>query len=317
MQLIAITRKSALPAILLLVVILVATTLRSHISPFALELENSIYRESAVISILSAFFFFCAGFVEGRMLPRSGLHKGYCALPIPLFGLLACGIFMPPNALAASSASLFFAIALYQLTRSLHVAGEKESVFVASMLLGATLLIYPPSIVLVGVLPIAILVLALSLQQVVLMIVGYLLPLFGASYIMWYCGSDFMLLSQNIIEYLAIPNMELGDKIPYFAILLVVAVVAILVWGGVYSIISAEKMFMLARIRRALHLFLWVSTLSLSMIAIPACDLSACAIIAVPITIMLSLSFELLPKNYSTISYWVLLLLFALHLFFE
>lgn len=317
MQLNAITRKSALMAILLLVIILVTATVRYVVAPFEMELSDCEYRERIISIVLAVFLFLCCGIVEGKMLPRSGLSSGYCTLPMPLYGLLACGVFVAPAMLVTAATSLCFAVALHLLLRSLHSADEKDSVFFAAILLGVTVLLYPPCIVLAGVIPLAVLILALSLRQLFLMVVGYLLPLFGAFYAMWYRGDNFLQFGYNFVETLVAPQMGDVTNIPYLSILLTVAVATVLIWGGVYAVVRPDKMFMLSRVRRALHLFLWVSFLSMTMLLLPSCNLSVCAIIAVPVTILLSFVLSLLPNNHSTIAYWVLLALFVLHLFVE
>ncbi len=315
MQLNAVTRKSALLAIMLLVAILVAAAIRSSLFPFEVELADSEFRGRIISQILAIVLFLCCGIVDGKILPRSGLNKGYCTLPMPLYGILACGVFVAPDALHAAIASLNFAIALYLLLRSLHNADEKDSVFFASILLGIAPLLCPPCVILVGVIPLSIFILALSARQIVLMIVGYLLPLLGASYIVWYKGGEIYEFGQNLYSALMLPQMSSIANIPYIAIALVATIVAVLLWGGVYAIIRPDKMFLLSRVRRALHLFLWVSLLSLGMFFMPAYNLSVCAVVAVPIAILLSFVLCILPNNHSTIAYWVLLLLFVLHLF--
>ena len=317
MQLNAITRKSALMAILLLVTILVSVAVRYVVAPFEVELADCEYRERVITIFLAMFLLLCCGVVEGKMLPRSGLSSGYCTLPIPLYGLLACGIFVAPNLLATAVASLAFAVAMHLLLRSLHSAEEKDSVFFAAILLGATALLYPPCIVLIGVLPLAFFILALSLRQLLLMVAGYLLPLVGASYIMWYRGDDFLQFGRNLVEALSLPQMGEVASAPYMSIVLVSAVIVALIWGGVYAIVRPDKMFLLSRVRRALHLFLLVSLISMMMLLIPSCSLSACAIIAVPVAILLSFILTILPNNHSTIAYWVLLVLWVVHLFVE
>lgn len=314
MQLNAITRKSALMAILLLVAILVAAAVRYALAPNVVELANSPFRERTISLVLAMFLFFGGGFLAGKMLPRSGLSKGYCALPIPLYGVLACGIFLPPNTLAAASAALLLAWSLYLLSRSLHNAGEKDSVFFASIMLGAMVLIYPPCVVFVAVIPLAIFILALSLRQAILMIVGYLMPLFATSYVMWYRGGEFWDLTRNIFDALGTQQMSEISTFPYLATAMVVVVVALLLWGTVYAVARPDKMFSLTRVRRSLHLFVWLFAVSLSMLFIPSVDLSAIALVAVPTTILLSFVLSLLPNNQSTIAYWVLLLLFVVHL---
>ena len=265
--------------------------------------------------VLATLLLIYCGIVEGKMFGRSGLGSAYSTLPMPIYGLLACGVFVAPNLLTAVAASLSFAVALFLLLRSLHNADEKDSVFFASILLGATALFYPPCVVLVAVLPIAIFTLALSLRQSMIMLVGYVLPFLVASYVAWYGGEPILQLGQNLADSLLVTQMAAIETLPYAAIALVASVLVVLLWGAIYSIVRPNKAFVLTRVRRALHLFLWVFLLSLAMLLIPACDLSACAIIAVPATILLSHVLGILPNNHSAIAYWTLLALFAAHLF--
>lgn len=315
MQLNALTRKSALAAILLLLVMLVAVAVRSRLAPIGVELADSEYRGRTLSLVVAMFVMLFAGMVEGKMLVRSGLNRGFCTLPMPIFGLLACGIFVAPATLPTAIVSLLFALAIHLFLRSLHSADERDSLFFGSMLLGSMVLLYPPSIVLFGVLLLLIFATSLSLRQVVLTIVGYLLPLLTASYVLWYRGGTLSQFWINLGEALLAPQMGHIESLPYLAIAMVVAVVAVLIWGVVYSALRPHKMFLLVRVRRALHLFIGVMVVSLLMLLLPSSTLTSLAIVAVPATILLCLVLELLPNNHSTIAYWVLLALFVAHLF--
>ena len=315
MQLNAITRKSALMAILLLMVILAAAVVRYSLTPFEMELADSPFRGRAISLGLAALVYLYCGVIEGKMLPRSGLSKGYSTLPIPIFGVLACGVLFAPAALPTAAASLCFALALHLLLRSLHNAGEKDSVFFASLLLGSMVLLSPPCLVLALVIPIAILVLALSFRQALLMLVGYMLPLLGASYVVWYRGDEILDFGRNVISVILSPQMATVENLPYLTIAIVLLGAVLLIWGMIYAIIHPDKMFLLARVRRSLHFFVWVTLLTLLILFVPACNLSVGAIIAVPATILLSFVLGVLPNNQSTIAYWVLLALFVAHLF--
>ena len=302
-------------AILLLVAVAVVAVVRYTQAPFEMELADSVSHGGALSMVLATILLIYCGIVEGKMFGRSGLGSAYSTLPMPIYGLLACGVFVAPNLLTAVAASLSFAVALFLLLRSLHNADEKDSVFFASILLGATALFYPPCVVLVAVLPIAIFTLALSLRQSMIMLVGYVLPFLVASYVAWYGGEPILQLGQNLADSLLVTQMAAIETLPYAAIALVASVLVVLLWGAIYSIVRPNKAFVLTRVRRALHLFLLVFLLSLTMLLIPACDLSACAIIAVPATILLSHVLGILPNNHSAIAYWTLLALFAAHLF--
>ena len=315
MQLNAITGKSAIMAILLLVTIVVAAVVRYSVAPFEMEISNGGSSSGTVSIIVAVFLFLFCGFIEGKMLLRSGLSNSYCTLPMPIYGVLACGVFIAPDMVATAAASCCFAIALHLLLRSLHNAEEKDSVFFASILLGATALLYPPCVVLVAVIPIAIFTLALTLRQSILMFVGYSLPLFAASYVVWYGGVEYAYFWQEFYESLLLAQMTTVAHIPYVAIALVAFVAVILLGGAVYTMARPNKIFMLTRVRRSLYLFLFVMFVSLMMVFVPACDLSAFAIIAVPTTVLLSFVFGVLPNNISTIGYWILLVVFFIHLF--
>ena len=315
MHLNAITRKSAIMAIILLVVIVAASVSRYWFAPFDVELADNATRESIWIVLLAVLLYIGNALIQGRVLLRAGLSTAQCTLPIPIFGLLACGIFVAPDMLSTSVASLCFTASLYLLLRSLHNLEESDSVFFASVLLGTTILFYPPSVVLAAVIPIAVVALALSLRQALLMIVGYVVPFLVTSYVVWYRGGGFLDVWDKICSGITTPQLSLVGQMPYVAISFAALVVVLLIWGVVHAAVRPNKVYMLMRSRRALYLFLFVALSSLTMIFMPACDLSFCAIVAVPFTILLSFVLDVLPNNLSTIAYWVLLALFFVHLF--
>ena len=315
MQMNAISRKSAVAAIILLVAILSATVLRYWFAPFNVEVADNPAHEKVWLVIIAVLLYFGNAFLQGKMLMRAGLSNSQNTLPIPVFGLLACGVFVAPDMIETSVASLCFAFALYLLLRSLHNLEESDSVFFASVLLGITALLYPPCVVLAAVIPIAIFALALSLRQSLLMIVGYVTPLFVTSYVVWYRGGGFFDVSNKLCSGIATSHMAAVEQVPYVAISLAALVAVLLLWGVVYAAIRPVKILMLMRVRRALYFFLFVALSTMAIFLMPACDLSVCAIIAVPLTMLLCFVLDILPGGPATIAYWALLVLFVVHLF--
>lgn len=315
MQLNAISRKSAIMAMALLLVMLFAAVVRYWFAPFQMELADSEVRGSFLFVVIALIAYFCSAFIQGKMLLRSELVGSYTTLSMPISALLACGIFVAPNMIEASVASLCFTVALYLLMRSLHAIEEKDSVFFASILLGIMPLLYSPSVVLIAVIPIAIFLLALSLRQSLLMIIGYIVPFFVASYIGWYSGNGFFDMGAQLFSSFITPQMTAIEQVPYVAIVMASLILLLLIWGVIYAAVRPTKTFALTRVRRALYFFLLVLLASLTIIFVPGCNLSVCAIIAAPATILLGFVLDVLPNNASTISYWVLLALFVVHLF--
>lgn len=315
MQLTAVTRKSAMMALTLFVVMLVATMVRRIIAPYGVEMAGAEDTNGVLAAIVASVLFLGGGVVEGKIFPRTGLNNGYSTLPIPLYALLAFGVVLSSNIAVAASVSLLLALAIYLLINSLLTANNRDSVFFASMLLGIMALIYPPSVVLFVLLPLSVVVLALSMRHLLLMVVGYTLPFLASSYVSWYAGNEFLSFGEGLIENFLTPRMVPFVEIPYVAITMIVAVVGVLLWGAVYVIIHPDKMSRLTRVRRSLHLLIWSTVIILTMLFVPSCDLTLISILAVPLALLLSFMLGALPNNYSTIAYWVLLAIYAVHLF--
>lgn len=314
MHLNALTRKSTVMALVVLVAMVAAAVVRRVTTPFAIELANGEVGEVWRVVVAAILFIGC-GAIGGRILSSTGLTSGYSALPIPLYALLSCGIFMASDMLLAAVVSSLFTAAMFLLLRSINSAGEKDSLFFAAALLGTMVPIYPPSVVIVAVLPLSMFLLVLSVRQVVLMILGYGLPLLAAAYVTWYGGAEFGAIFQEIRSNLITPKMGAITEIPYVALAMIAVVIFVLIWGAIYITFNPGKLSRVTRARRSLHLFVWTSIIVVSMLFVPSCDLTIFSLLAVPMSILLGFMLGVLPNNPSTISYWILLALFVVHLF--
>ena len=317
MQIDAITRKSSLPAILLFLLIVVGALIRATSNPLGVEVAEFPFRERTISFIIAAVVLCATSLVVGRLFMRTGLSKSFCTLPIPRFGILAYGIAVPPHLLASSVAATLLALALLLLCQSIENADERNAVFVGALLLGVMPLLNPTYITLLAVLPIVALLFALSARQIFIMVVGYLLPLCAASYVVWYGGGEITDVAENIIEQLSTPLDFNSATIPYGAIAIVVWCAVIVLWGVIYSIIKPNKMFLVARVRRTLYLFLLLTLLLAATAFIPYCGLSLLPVFGVVGAVLISFTLSLLPTRESTIAYWILLALFVVHLFVE
>ena len=317
MQIDAITRKSSLLAMLLLLIIVVATLVRSRLAPYDTELAVSSFFERNISYIISALLILAGGLVAGRVFLHSGLNKGFCTLPIPLYGVVLCGIFVSPDILEYCTTSLVFAFAVLLLMRSLNNPEEKDSIFFGSLFLGTIPLLLPQGVALVAILPLMIFYFALSFRQIVLMVTGYILPLLTASYIAWYGGAEFWSVAESLWTQISRPDTSLFETLPIVACVMGAYIVGLLLFGAIYGVVKPDKMFLLARVRHSLYIMLFLFVVTVAMLAIPSSNIAVLSIVAVPTTIILSLVLSLLPRTISTIAYWLLLGLTILHLFIE
>jgi hypothetical protein len=314
MQLTALSRKSAIVAMILVAVMLVTALCRRVFSPFQMEVGEGVDSDTLLNIIIAGAIFFGCAVINGKSHMRSGLTNGFSALSMPLFGLLSCGIFVASNILIAAISSLCLAVAVFLLLRSLRSSEEKDSIFFAAMLLGIMGMLYPPAIVFVVMLPLLVFILVLSVKQIVMLVVAYFMPFLATSYVKWYMGYDFVSVADGIFTGLKSYHIAIAE-LPYGAIAIASAVLILLIWGVIHSFFRGNKMVRIARDRRAMHLFIWMTVIALTMFAIPGCDLTAFAVVAVPLSILLAFVLGMLPETPSTIAYWVLIALFVLHLF--
>ena len=315
MQLTALSRKSAVVALVVLAVMIFAAMNRRLLVTFQMEHANGGVPLTVATLIFAGVILFAGGVIVGRSHIRSGLTNGFSGLSMPLFAIISCGVFVAADILMASITALCFSLAIFLLLRSLRSPDEKDSIFFAAMLLGVMVLLYPPTIVLFLMLPLLVFILVLSMRQVVMLLVAYFMPFLTVSYIKWYMGYDFGLVGLDVITDIKMPQMGAITELPIIAVAMGSLVLFMLLAGALHSFFRGNKMIRMARDRRAVHLFIWMSIVSLAMLLIPGCDLAILPIIAVPLSVLLAFILGFLPDNLSTIAYWVLVALFVLHLF--
>ena len=311
MQLNSLTRNSSLFALLLAILVVAVAFVRYHLAPYELEVADSPYGDGVWLRVIAAALFVVTALMAGRLASMSGAFKRICRLPIPLYAVLACGVALSPDVLVASVASLLTMFGMLFMLQNLLVAGEKNTPFMGSLLFGLAAVVYPPCIVL-GVVSIAsILLFTLSFRQAVISLVGWLLPLFAASYLLWYGGSDFTTFAENFVDALMAPRVML-DAVPYGAIALVTVVTVVTIVGALAPTPQSSS---LVRTRRAISFFVVTLVALVAAILLPGCGTAILSVIAVPASVLVSIFLCRLSETLSTLLYWLILAATALHIF--
>lgn len=313
MQLNSITRNSSFMAMMLAVVIIIVAFVRYSISPFEVEIADSPYGDGAMARAAAAVMLAITALLTGRLASMSGAFKQMCTLSIPLYAVMACGVALSPDILAASVAGLMTLLGLLLMLRNLVVAGQKNAPFFGSLFFGVAALIYPPCIILGVVSAVSVLLLALSLRQAVISLAGWLLPLLMTSYVMWYMGSDFSTLAENFVDALSAPRIRI-ESVPYGAMALVVVMAVVMVVGAMAHVPQASS---LVRMRRAISLLVVTMALLLATALLPGCGTALLPVVAVPASVLLAYSLYRIPNTLSIALYWLILVVAIIHIFLE
>ena len=313
----AITRKSSFLATVLATMVVAASLVRASYTPYSIEIAEFPYSERVLSKIIAAFLVLVGSILTGRLFVRTGLSKNYCTLPIPIYTILACGIAISPHTLSSAAVAMLFALALLLIATAVERDNDINRLFVGAILLGTLPLISPQCIVLFAVILAVWVLFTLPVRAVVAMAVGWALPLFAASYIMWYAGDSIFSLGESL--WLAISQNhtpEIG-RLPYGAIPMVATILVIVIGGFAHLSHTRNEVLLMVRVRRQLLLFAATTVIALAMFLLPSYSLTPLVVVAAPLSIVMSFILSATPTNSSTISYWVLLIATIIHLFIE
>lgn len=141
--------------------------------------------------LAAGFMILFSGMCTGRIAIRYNLYGVSTCLPIPLYAVIACGIFSGGNYLTAFAASMLLALATKNYCRSYCNGYGFDAIFRASLYLGLLPLVYAPATPLALILPLAILLFRRTFREVVVAVAGLILPILAACYVSWGAGEEF------------------------------------------------------------------------------------------------------------------------------
>lgn len=141
--------------------------------------------------LTAGYLILFTGMCTGRIAIRYNLYGVSTCLPIPLYAIIACGIFSGVSYLAGFAASMLLALAVKNYCRSFCNGYGFDAIFRASLYLGLLPLVYAPATPLALILPLAILLFRRTFREAVVAMAGLLLPMLTACYVSWGAGGEF------------------------------------------------------------------------------------------------------------------------------
>jgi hypothetical protein len=193
--------RQSFPFVLISSVVLIALFfVRYFVSPYPIEqpyiegmpLAEWLTRWSVVHYVWSSMIGFilvvCTGFVVMQLSASfvSVASRNY--LPIPIFIIAACGIFVPAEALASYLAAWLLSLATRQFMLTFRKDYRFTEAFKGGFYLGFIPLLYAPAAVLLALIPIVATLYRRSGRELTVGITGALLPILGAWFIDWARG---------------------------------------------------------------------------------------------------------------------------------
>ena len=142
--------------------------------------------------LAAGFMILFTGMCTGRIAIRYNLYGVSTCLPIPLYAVVACGIFSGGNYLTAFAASMLLALAAKNYCRSYCNGFGFDAIFRASLYIGLLPLVATAAAPLLILLPLAVMLFRRTLREVAVAVAGLLLPALTLCYVNWAAGGEFL-----------------------------------------------------------------------------------------------------------------------------
>ncbi len=263
---------------------------------------------------LAAMLLLVAGWFIGQVVKVRDLYFVKTTITIPLYGIIACGVFISEDSLLAAIVSLLLVLAMRNFYSSFRNGYSFSPLFFGSMALGIIPLLYAPSLLLMLLMPLSVIVFKRSAREAIVAIVGLLLPAATICYITWGMGGEFLQPVETTLAtalmtsgYRLFGHLSLGSAMIICYLLSLVLSAIFFCWINIYS--------MGTRARYITIFNMCAFVLSLSALAAPAGTTTSFGLVAVPAAMMIPAMLVRLKASAANLLYLILLLLFTLHLF--
>lgn len=284
-------------------------------TPLALWLSTWQGSHPTLSALLSSLLVLLEALMIARIGTRHSLYSGGSLIAMPLYALVAVGLFMPADYLVGVVAALLFVRALRNLAASMRNGLTFTPLFRGGLYLGALPLLLPPALLLLPLGVIALVLFKRTLREGIVLLGGLLLPLFTAAYLAWAFGGDFWAPLLQIATIL-----HDGSALHLFrgASPILILQLMLLLSASLCALFyfQSSRYHSSSKARAILTLFSWSYLLTGAMLLLHGATVHLFMLIAVPTTLLLPYLFVRLRPLFANLLYGALLLCFVLRLLF-
>lgn len=319
-------RQSPVANLATLAVIIAAAAVRACCAPYPAEMtaDNATYlgsllgafrQWSPLLSLgLAAAVWFMAGWAIGLVVRVRELYFVRTTITIPIYGLAACGIFIPCDSLTAALTSLLLIVSVRAFFDSFRDGYGFSSIFLGSICLGALPLLYAPAVALMLLMPLSVMVFKRSAREAIVAVAGLLLVPLTVCYIHWGIGGEFTAPLLQTAEALAVPSgYRFFGAQTACAATLAGLLLALVLATALICMVNSYSMNSRARYITFYNMCAFI--IALATIALPSSTPTAFGLIAVPTAMIIPSMLMQIRPNAANAILGLLSLLFILHLF--
>ncbi len=322
----SLTRQTPAASILLMLLLVAAAFTRFAIAPYGDELIaggaalpgvwvdafQSKYPAWGVV--FSALMVAAVATSLGRITSALGLYHVRTTISIPLYAVVACGIFIASDSLAVAL-SAYFAGQMLRYLYGGYVRGtDLNCAFYAGLCAALAPLFYAPTLPFVVLIPIAIVMFGLSMREIVVMLVGLILPIATICYVSWLCGADFAAPAVGLFEATLSPNGYTPWGSESVVALTMMGLLLFLVVCGIAAFVGDTRSVAM-RPRTILVFNIIVFIVACTSFMLPSATTGLMMLVALPMAVLMPVALLRLRDGVSNLIVTVLILLMIIHFF--
>ncbi|MDR0954332.1 MAG: hypothetical protein LBM20_02990 [Rikenellaceae bacterium] len=243
---------------------------------------------SFLLCLLNAFYL-------TRILARNLIYRERTYIPALIYLIVARGYALSGGTIIGLAVAFLLILAFDNMIQS-HGRAHYSGYFLhAGVALGLAPILYAPAVVFLLLLPLGFMLFRQNGRNVVIALLGYLLPIFFASYILWGMGDDFGATLRQLFASLVTSASEGGlpgviaRMGPWdyglLGLLLLLTVTALVQFGQ-------NRESMRRRALRGNTLLVWMLILAVGMTALPGRSAVVLPIVAVPLAAIIPACFN-------------------------
>ncbi|MFI3319340.1 MAG: hypothetical protein SNH01_01020 [Rikenellaceae bacterium] len=254
---------------------------------------------------ISASILFYLAMKMGILTKKFNLMGRSTHLPFDIFLLLSFGILLNVSYLRFALMALVVSWSLSLFFSSYRSANSAKWLFDGGFYLGLLPMFYPPALLLCALMPFVLILFERTLREALVALLGVVTIPFGYIYVRWCMGGEFSTplqqFSHDLMTHSEFRFESLFDNIT-------IAIVVMVLYSALNAILVSSLLDNTPKAKRRLRVVIVMSLLMGAMLLLPSADSTIFGLLAIPLSILVTVTLLKSPRWLSFILYWGLII---------
>ena len=261
--------------------------------PLGVLLENFASSNPILSTVIVVIMVLSNTVMITRIVTRNMIYTDKAFLPAIIYIIISCGNYFGTQNIVGIITSWLVIYSSEMMINSFRRQKQYGSTFTASILLGTTVLIYAPSIIYIILIPCALSIFRKDWHEIIISIMGYLLPFAICSYIYWGMGEQFSYLGILFFNTIVSCSQRAAfladfirpDLLTFWGITVITTILSL--W-----FFMRRASLMRTRPYKSYIYFIWMLIASTILFIVPCKSITDFPLIAIPLAVIMPTFFN-------------------------